>query len=107
MLNPAASSALFANSGSPNGGCDSTPPRVTRSEPAKAYRETEGAIATAAASEMAVRQSWLDAMETAFGATANRAVIVTALDDARQAVVRGRIGTNNTGRDFGGRARAI
>ena len=47
---------------------------------------------------MAMRKSWLDAMETAFGATATRAAIVTALDAARQAVADAGIGTSNTGR---------
>ena len=47
---------------------------------------------------MAMRKSWLEAMETAFGATATRAAIVTALDAARQAVADAGIGTSNTGR---------
>lgn len=67
-------------------------------EPAKTYREIRDAIETAAASEMAVRQSWLNAMETVFGATANRAAIVAALGAARQAVVEAGIGTSSTGR---------
>ena len=74
------------------------PPDGDMQEPAKTYREIRDAIATAAASEMAVRKSWLDAMETSFGATANRAAIVTALDAARQAVAEAGIGTSNTGR---------
>jgi len=74
------------------------PPDDDTQEPAKTYREIRDAIASAAASEMAVRQSWLDAMETAFGTAANRASIVTALDAARQAVVEAGIGTSNTGR---------
>ena len=74
------------------------PPDGDAHEPAKIYREIRDAIATAAASEMAVRQSWLDAMESAFGARANRAAIVTALDAARQAVTEAGIGTSNTGR---------
>jgi len=44
-----------------------------------------------------VRKAWLEAMETAFGATATRAAIVTALDAARQAVADVGIGTSNTG----------
>lgn len=47
---------------------------------------------------MAVRKSWLEAMETAFGPNAMRAGIVTALDAARQAVADAGIGTSNTGR---------
>ena len=74
------------------------PPDGDTQEPAKTYREIRDAVATAAASEMAIRQSWLDAMETAFGATANRAAIVLALDAARQAVAEAGIGTSNTGR---------
>jgi energy-coupling factor transporter ATP-binding protein EcfA2 len=76
------------------------PPDGDNQEPAKTYREVMGAIGAAAASEMAVRQSWLGAMETAFGATANRTAIVTTLDAARQAVVEAGIGTGTTGRSL-------
>jgi energy-coupling factor transporter ATP-binding protein EcfA2 len=76
------------------------PPGGDNQEPAKTYREVMDAIGTAAASEMAVRQSWLNAMETAFGATANRAAILTALDTARQAVAEAGIGTGTTGRSL-------
>lgn len=74
------------------------PPEGETREPAKLYREVRDALPAAAASEMAVRQSWLEAMETAFGATATRAAIVTALDATRQTVAEAGIGTSNTGR---------
>src|SRR5690606_16109467 len=74
------------------------PPDGDMQEPAKTYREIKDSIATAAKSEMAARQSWLHAMESAFGTTANRAEILTALDAARQAVAEAGIGTSNTGR---------
>lgn len=74
------------------------PPDGDTQEPAKTYREIRDAIETAAASEMAGRQSWLNAMETAFGAAPNRAAIVTTLDAAREAVVEAGIGTSSTGR---------
>ena len=74
------------------------PPDGDTQEPAKLYRDVRDALPTAAGSEMAVRKSWLEAMETAFGATATRAAIVTALDAARQAVADAGIGTSNTGR---------
>lgn len=74
------------------------PPEGDTQEPAKLYRDVRDALPTAAGSEMAVRKSWLEAMETAFGATATRAAIVTALDAARQAVADAGIGTSNTGR---------
>lgn len=77
------------------------PPDGDAQEPAKSYREVRAAIATAAASEMAVRRSWFDAMETAFGAAANRNAIVTTLDTARQAVADAGIGTSNTARLLG------
>jgi hypothetical protein len=47
---------------------------------------------------MIVRQSWLDAMEAAFGVTSNRASILNSLDAAVQAVADAGIGTNNTAR---------
>lgn len=72
------------------------PPDGDAQEPAKAYREVSAAIAAAAASEMAVRQSWFEAMESAFGASANRNAIVTTLDAARKAVAEAGIGTGNT-----------
>ena len=74
------------------------PPDGETQEPAKLYRETRDALPTAANSEMAVRKSWLNAMQDAFGATATRASIVTALDTARQAVADAGIGTSTTGR---------
>lgn len=77
------------------------PPEGDAQEPAKSYREVRAAIATAAASEMAVRRSWFDAMETAFGAATNRNAIVTTLDAARQAVAEAGIGTSNTARLLG------
>jgi len=77
------------------------PPGGDAQEPAKSYREVKAAIATAAASEMSVRRSWLNAMETAFGAAANRNAIVTMLDAARQAVAEAGIGTSNTARLLG------
>lgn len=76
------------------------PPDADTQEPTKIYREIKEAIATAATSELFVRRSWLDAMEAAFGATSNRAAIVTALDAARQAVAEAGIGTSSTGRAF-------
>ena len=72
------------------------PPDGDIQEPAKIYREIRGAITAAAASEMTVRQAWLVAMENAFGATANRASILGALDAAVQAVADAGIGTSNT-----------
>jgi energy-coupling factor transporter ATP-binding protein EcfA2 len=74
------------------------PPDGDTQEPAKLYRDVRDALPTAAGSEMATRKSWLEAMETAFGAAATRAAIVTALDAARQAVADAGIGTSNTGR---------
>lgn len=74
------------------------PPDGDMQEPAKTYRDIRDTIEIAAASEMAARQSWLNTMETAFGATANRAAIVTAFDAARQSVAEAGIGTSNTGR---------
>jgi len=74
------------------------PPDGDTQEPAKLYRDVRDALPTAAGSEMAMRKSWLEVMETAFGATATRAAIVTALDAARQAVADAGIGTSNTGR---------
>lgn len=74
------------------------PPDGDTQEPAKLYRDVRDALPTAAGSEMAARKSWLEAMETAFGATSTRATIVTALDAARQAVADAGIGTSNTGR---------
>lgn len=71
---------------------------VIRKNLPKLYRDVRDALPTAAGSEMAMRKSWLEAMETAFGATATRAAIVTALDAARQAVADAEIGTSNTGR---------
>ena len=76
------------------------PPDGDTLEPAKTYREIRDTIATAAASEMAVRQSWLNDMESAFGVTSNRAAIIAALDTARQAVADAGIGTSNTGRSL-------
>ena len=77
------------------------PPDGDALEPAKSYREVTAAIAIAAASEMAARRSWLEAMETAFGGSANRNLIVTTLDAARQAVADAGIGTSNTARLLG------
>jgi len=74
------------------------PPDGETQEPAKLYRETRDALPTAAKSEMAVRKSWLHAMQDAFGATATRASIVMALDSAQQAVADAGIGTSTTGR---------
>jgi hypothetical protein len=74
------------------------PPDGESQEPAKLYRDVREALPTAASSEMAVRKSWLDAMQDAFGATATRASIVIALDAARQAVADAGIGTSTTGR---------
>lgn len=74
------------------------PPEGETQEPAKLYRDVREALRTAAGSEMAVRKSWLDEMENAFGATSTRATIVTALEAARQAVADAGIGTSNTGR---------
>lgn len=74
------------------------PPDGETQEPAKLYRETRDALPTAANSEMAVRKSWLKAMQDAFGATATRASIVTALEAAQQAVADAGIGTSTTGR---------
>ncbi|MEH6792184.1 protein DpdH [Parasphingorhabdus sp.] len=77
------------------------PPDGETRDPAKLYLEVRDIIATAAASEMTVRQSWLDEMDSAFGETANRAGIITALDAAREAVAEAGIGTSNTGRALG------
>ena len=74
------------------------PPDGESQEPAKLYREFRDALPAAATSEMAIRKSWLDAMQDAFGATATRASIVTALDAARVAVADAGIGTSATGR---------
>ncbi len=72
------------------------PPIADTQEPAKTYREVREDMAAAAASEMTVRHTWLAAMESAFGATANRASILSALDAAVQAVAEAGIGTSNT-----------
>jgi energy-coupling factor transporter ATP-binding protein EcfA2 len=77
------------------------PPDGDMQELARTYREIRDAITAAAASELTVRQAWLDAMESAFGATANRAVILSTLDAARQAVADAGIGTSNTARILG------
>lgn len=77
------------------------PPEGDTQEPAKLYREVRETLPAAARSEMAVRKSWLEAMENAFGATATRASIVTALESARQAVAEAGIGTSNTGSRLG------
>lgn len=74
------------------------PPADEIQEPAKLYREVRNALPAAASAEMAVRKSWLDAMQDAFGATATRASIVTTLEAARQAVADAGIGTSTTGR---------
>lgn len=74
------------------------PPDGDTQEPAKLYREVRDALPTAAGSELAVRKSWLDAMESAFGASATRASVATSLDAARQAVADAGIGTSTTGR---------
>lgn len=74
------------------------PPDGDVQEPAKLYRETRDALPTAATSEMALRKSWLNAMQEAFGATATRSSIITTLDAARQAVAEAGIGTSTTGR---------
>lgn len=74
------------------------PPDGELQEPAKLYREMKDALYTAAASELAVRRSWLGSMEEAFGATATRASILTALDAALEAVADAGIGTSATGR---------
>lgn len=74
------------------------PPDGEVQELAKFYRETRDALTTAAKSEIAVRKSWLNAIEEAFGATATRSSIVTTLDAAQQAVADAGIGTSTTGR---------
>ena len=74
------------------------PPDGDITEPAKTYREVRDGLGNAAASEMAVRGAWLKAVEVAFGATATRASILTALDAARLAIKDAGIGTGNTGR---------
>jgi hypothetical protein len=74
------------------------PPEGDTQEPAKLYRDIRDALPAAASSEMAVRKSWLGAMEDAFGANATRAGIVTALDAAQKSVVDAGIGTSTTGR---------
>jgi hypothetical protein len=74
------------------------PPDGDSQEPAKTYRDIRDAIPGAATAEMIVRQSWLDAMEAAFGVTSNRASILNSLDAAVQAVADAGIGTNNTAR---------
>lgn len=76
------------------------PPEGETREPAKLYRDVRDALPAAARSEMEVRKTWLKAMETAFGATATRAAIVTALDATRQAVAGAGIGTSNTGQEL-------
>lgn len=76
------------------------PPDGETREPAKLYRETRDALPTAANAEMAVRKSWLNAMEDAFGASATRASILTALELAREAVADAGIGTGTTGRSL-------
>jgi energy-coupling factor transporter ATP-binding protein EcfA2 len=74
------------------------PPDGDSQEPAKTYRDIRNAMPAAATAELIVRQSWLDAMEAAFGANSNRASILTALDAAVQAVANAGIGTSNTAR---------
>jgi hypothetical protein len=74
------------------------PPEGETQEPAKLYRDVKDALPMAAGAEMAERKSWLNAMENAFGSTATRAAIVTALEAARQAIAGAGIGTSNTGR---------
>lgn len=74
------------------------PPLADTTEPAKTYRELKDTLAPAAAAELAVRRTWLEAMEQAFGEGATRLTIVTALDAARQAVAEAGIGTGSAGR---------
>lgn len=77
------------------------PPEGDMQEPAKLYRDVRETLPAAAQSEMAVRKSWLEAMENAFGANATRAGIITALEATRQAVAEAGIGTSNTGNRLG------
>ncbi|WP_066717806.1 MULTISPECIES: protein DpdH [Hyphomicrobiales] len=79
----------------------SLPPESETEELCKTYRDVRDALPVAAAAELTVRRAWLEAMERAFGATANRAAIVNALDAARQAVAEAGIGTSNTARTLG------
>lgn len=72
------------------------PPEEDRSEIAKLYRDTQGALGGAVTAEVAVRRQWLSDTETAFGEAATRATIVARLDEARQAVLEAGIGTSNT-----------
>lgn len=74
------------------------PPDDEIREPAKSYREIRNAIGKAADSEMAVRQSWLEDIETSFGADATRASIIETLEAARLAVSDAGIGTGNASR---------
>jgi energy-coupling factor transporter ATP-binding protein EcfA2 len=74
------------------------PPNDDTQEPARTYREIRDALAKAAQAEMVVRQNWLDEMQNAFGATSNRATIVSSLEAARLAVADAGIGTSSTGR---------
>lgn len=74
------------------------PPDSEITESAKTYREIKNALGKAAASEMAVRLSWLEDIESAFGADATRASIIETLEAARLAVADAGIGTGNTSR---------
>ena len=96
MLNPARVAGAIREIRQSKWRLSLTPPEDDRSELAKLYRDTQGALTTAVSAEVAVRQKWLSNTEAAFGEAATRATIVARLDEARQAVLEAGIGTNNT-----------
>lgn len=101
MLNPARVAATIREIRQSKWRLSLAPPDEDRSDVAKLYRETQGALASAVSAEIAVRQKWLSEIEGAFGVAATRATIVSKLDEARQAVLEAGIGTSNTSRLLG------
>jgi hypothetical protein len=62
---------------------------------AKLYREIQEALEPAVEAEWSERRQWLADMEESFGADANRAAIVAALSEAREAAFRAGIASGN------------
>ena len=73
------------------------PPERDNGTIAKLYGEVATGLEGAAVAERTLRIKWLEEMEGAFGKSANRAAIVTALDAARQSAVAAGIPAQNTG----------
>jgi Cdc6-like AAA superfamily ATPase len=76
------------------------PPENDLGPVAKLYREVRTGLESATEAERAVRLSWIADMDAAFGADANRASIVSALEAARQAAVNAGVATQNVSTPF-------